>query len=129
MKLKFVICRFATIFGPSIGMRFHTAVNKFCWQAIIGKPLTVWETALDQERPYLGVKDAVKTIKFLLKNDVFDNEIYNVLSSNKTVREIINYIRFYVPDLEISMVKSKIMNSISHNVESTKLQSKGIKLN
>ena len=26
-------CRFGTIFGASAGMRFHTAVNKFCWQA------------------------------------------------------------------------------------------------
>jgi len=30
--LKFFICRLGTIFGTSIGMRFHTAVNKFCWQ-------------------------------------------------------------------------------------------------
>jgi len=41
-KLKFVICRFGTIFGPSVGMRFHTAVNKFIWQAVMGQPLTVW---------------------------------------------------------------------------------------
>ena len=29
---KFNILRFGTIFGYSPGMRFHTAVNKFCWQ-------------------------------------------------------------------------------------------------
>ena len=31
--LKAIHCRFGTIFGASPGMRFHTAVNKFCWQA------------------------------------------------------------------------------------------------
>ena len=30
---NFVILRFGTIFGYSIGIRFHTAVNKFCFQA------------------------------------------------------------------------------------------------
>jgi nucleoside-diphosphate-sugar epimerase len=33
---RFVICRCGTIFGISIGMRFHTAINKFCWQAVMG---------------------------------------------------------------------------------------------
>ena len=31
--LRLVIFRMGTIFGPSAGMRFHTAVNQFCWRA------------------------------------------------------------------------------------------------
>ena len=61
--LKFITCRFGTIFGTSIGMRFHTAVNKFCWQAVMGQPLTVWTTAMHQYRPYLDLDDAVAAIK------------------------------------------------------------------
>ena len=49
--LKGISCRFGTIFGASPGMRFHTAVNKFCWQAAMGQPITVWNTAYDQKRP------------------------------------------------------------------------------
>ena len=49
--LNAVCFRFGTIYGPSSGMRFHTAVNKFCWQATQGKPLTVWSTAFNQKRP------------------------------------------------------------------------------
>ena len=51
-SLKFFIGRFGTLYGASIGMRFHTAVNKFVWQACVGEPLTVWRTAMDQKRPY-----------------------------------------------------------------------------
>ena len=47
-KLKFIILRLGTIFGTSIGMRFQTAVNKFCWLSSINQPLTVWKTALHQ---------------------------------------------------------------------------------
>lgn len=46
-KLRAVTFRFGTIFGVSPGMRFHTAVNKFCWQASLGLPITVWTTAYD----------------------------------------------------------------------------------
>ena len=35
-----VVLRLGTIFGPSIGMRFHTAVNKFIYHSVIGRPLT-----------------------------------------------------------------------------------------
>lgn len=37
--LKAVVFRFGTIFGASIGMRYHTAINKFCWQAVMAQPL------------------------------------------------------------------------------------------
>ena len=48
---KFITLRFGTIVGPSSGMRFHTAVNKFCMQAYTNTPLHVWKTALNQFRP------------------------------------------------------------------------------
>jgi nucleoside-diphosphate-sugar epimerase len=65
--LSFVICRFGTIFGTSDGMRFHTAINKFCWQAVMGQPLTVWRTALHQHRPCLDLGDVVEAIKFIIQ--------------------------------------------------------------
>jgi nucleoside-diphosphate-sugar epimerase len=39
--LYYVTCLFGSIFGISPGMRIHTAINKFCWQAVIGQPITV----------------------------------------------------------------------------------------
>jgi UDP-glucose 4-epimerase len=123
--LKFITCRFGTIFGASIGMRFHTAVNKFIWQACTGKPITVWRTALDQKRPYLSLTDAVAGLKFIVKENIFNNGIYNVLTVNSTVREIVEAIKRYVPDLEVSYVDSRIMNQLSYTVESEKFKSLG----
>ena len=43
-KLKnYVILRLGTIVGVSNGMRFHTAVNKFCYQSSLNQPLTIWK--------------------------------------------------------------------------------------
>ncbi len=124
-NLKFIICRFGTIFGQSIGMRFHTAVNKFCWQAAMGKPLTVWETAFNQKRPYLGVNDAVNAIKFIIDQNLFDNQIYNVVSSNHTVREIVELIKKIIPDLNINFINTEIMNQLSYEVDSNKIRACG----
>ena len=57
-KLRVIIFRFGTIYGTSTGMRFHTAVNKFCWQASMGQPITIWKSAINQLRPYLDLNDA-----------------------------------------------------------------------
>jgi len=126
-SLNYITCRFGTIFGTSIGMRFHTAVNKFCWQAVMGIPLTVWETAMDQKRPYLGVNDSVSSIKFIITNNLFNGEIYNIVSTNSTVREIINNIKNYIPKLKIDFVDSEIMNQLSYNVSFQKILAEGFK--
>ena len=73
------IFRMGTIFGPSVGMRFHTAVNQFCWRAIAGQPIEVWQTASHQFRPYLDVGDAVRAMIFMLPRRQFDVEVYNVV--------------------------------------------------
>jgi nucleoside-diphosphate-sugar epimerase len=123
--LRAVTCRFGTIFGPSPGMRFHTAVNKFCWQATMGQPVTVWRTAYDQKRPYLDLRDAVRALAFVIGKNVFDGGIYNVLTVNATVREITNVIRAFAPGLEISFVDSPIMNQLSYEVSAQRFIDRG----
>lgn len=114
--LRFIVCRFGTIFGTSPGMRFHTAINKFCWQAVNGLPLTVWRTAMDQKRPYLDLGDAVEAIKFILRKDLFDGRMYNVLTTNASVRQIVEMIAMYVPEVQVQYVDTPIMNQLSYNV-------------
>lgn len=125
--LRWTACRFGTIFGSSIGMRFHTAVNKFVWQASMGLPITVWRTALDQKRPYLDLIDAVESIAFILREDVFDGEILNVVTCNATVREITEVIQRSIADLRIEFVDTKIMNQLSYHVLAQRIQDKGFR--
>lgn len=126
-KLKFIICRFGTICGISYGMRFHTAVNKFCWQAIIGHPLSVWKTALHQKRPYLTLDDASKAIQFIIKNDLFDQNIYNVVTDNLSVNDIVGLVKRHIPDVKVELVDSPIMNQLSYEVSPAKFMNLGFK--
>jgi len=124
-RIKFVSCRLGTISGVSPGMRFHTAVNKFCWQAVFRQPLTVWKTAMHQKRPYLCLDDAMDAIKFIIENEVYDGNIYNILTENLTVNGIINYIRKDVPTLEVEFVDAQIMNQLSYDVSNKRFSKKG----
>ncbi len=123
--LRGVVFRFGTIFGASIGMRYHTAVNKFCWQAVMKQPLSIWQSAYDQKRPYLDLFDAIRAIAFVIKNDLFDGRVYNVLTLNATVRDIVECIREFVPHLELSFVNSPIMNQLSYEVSCDRFRERG----
>ena len=114
--LRAISCRFGTIYGASVGMRFHTAVNKFCWQAAMGQPITVWSTAYDQKRSYLDLIDAGKAMAFIIRKDLFNGRVYNVLSNNLTVRQVVDTIREFVPGLEVTFVDNRIMNQLSYEV-------------
>ncbi|MEY2518167.1 MAG: hypothetical protein QOJ89_5531 [bacterium] len=123
--LRFVILRFGTIFGTSIGMRFHTAINKFCWQAAMGEPITVWRTAFDQKRPYLELGDAIQSINFVMGRNLFDRRTYNVLTANATVSDVVRIISTHIPDLSLKYVDTKIMNQLSYDVANQRFIAQG----
>tara|TARA_Y100000590_G_C15492384_1_gene928305 strand:- start:71 stop:997 length:927 start_codon:yes stop_codon:yes gene_type:complete len=128
-KLKYTTFRFGTIAGVSKGIRFHTAVNKFCFSAALNENITIYKTALHQYRPYLSLKDAFKVFKFCIDNNFFKNDIYNALSGNFTVNQILKKIKKIKKKIKISFVKSPIMNQLSYHVDGAKLKNAGLRLN
>ena len=124
--------RLGTIVGVSPGMRFHTAVNKFIWQTVLRQDITVWETALDQLRPYLTLSDAVSAITKIIslilstEKDTVQRQIYNIATENTTVRSIFERLKNYRPSCSISLVKSAVMNESSFGVDNIKISSLGI---
>ena len=125
-KLNYVTLRFGTIAGFSSGMRFQTAVNKFCLNALLNKPLTIWKGAMYQTRPYLALSDAFKAISFFINKKIFNNEIYNILTGNFTVREILNIIKKYKKNIKIKLIQSKILNQVSYQISDKKIKSLGL---
>ncbi|MDA7785969.1 SDR family oxidoreductase [Candidatus Pelagibacter sp.] len=127
--IKYNSFRFGTIAGVSRGIRFHTAVNSFCLNAAIGEKIKVYKTALHQYRPYLSLEDAFKLFKFCIDKNFFENDIYNVVSNNFTVNQIINKIKKLKKNIKISYVSSAIMNQLSYHVDKKKLSNRGLFLN
>lgn len=123
--LKGSICRLGTIYGASPGMRFHTAVNKFCWQAVMQQPITVWDTAIDQKRPYLALEDAVRAIGWIIHHKLYEGDVYNIVTGNHTVRDVLTIIKTQVPAIDIKYVQHQIMNQLSYEVSSEKFKKTG----
>jgi UDP-glucose 4-epimerase len=128
-KLKYTTFRFGTIAGVSKGIRFHTAVNKFCFNASLNENITVYKTALHQYRPYLSVRDSFKVFKFCIEKDFFKNDIYNALSGNFTVNQILKKIKKIKKKIKVTFVISEIMNQLSYHVDDAKLKNEGLFLN
>ncbi len=114
--LPAAILRFGTIFGPSPGMRFHTAVNRFCWQATVGSPISVFRTAMDQLRPYLAVEDASNALAHTVLGSHYQQTPVNIATCNTTVAEIVRELRQIVPDLAVEEIDSPAMNDDSFGV-------------
>ena len=124
--LSYNTFRFGTISGVSKGIRFHTAVNKFCFNAATNQDIHVYKTALNQYRPYLSLKDAFKVFKFSIENNFFKNDIFNALSGNFTVNQIIKKIKRYKKNIKVKLVSSEIMNQLSYHVSQKKLNKEGL---
>ena len=127
-KIKFISYRFGTISGISKGMRFHTAINKFCLYAVLGKPLPIWKSMMNKPRPYLSLKDAFKVIKFTIENNFFSNETFNILSENLTLKKIISYFKKYKKTIRIKYEKSKLINQYSYRVSNEKFARRALLL-
>ena len=127
-KLKYMTFRLGTIAGVSKGMRFHTAINKFCLNAGLNQKIEVYKTAYNQYRPYLTLKDLFLTFKICIENNLYNNDIYNVLSGNYSVKQIVNKIKKYKKNVKIKFVKTSIMNQLSYLVDDAKIKNLGIRL-
>jgi len=128
-NLKYNTFRFGTITGVSKGIRFHTAVNKFCFNAALNSKIEVYKTALHQYRPYLSIRDSFEVFKFCLDKNFFKNDIFNILTGNFKVNQILKKIKKIKKKLNIKYVNSPIMNQLSYHVDDRKIKKYGLKLN
>ena len=127
-KLRYNTYRFGTISGVSKGIRFHTAVNKFCLNASLNEKIHVYKTALHQFRPYLSVVDSFQAFKFTIEKNFFENDIFNVLTGNFTVNQILQKIRKFKRNISIEYVNAPIMNQLSYHVDDSKIKYHGLKM-
>jgi UDP-glucose 4-epimerase len=125
---NYCIMRFGTIFGMSDGMRFHTAINKFCYQAVLNKKITIWRKFYKKKRPYLDLDDCIKSIIFCIFNNKIKNETLDVVTTNLKVIDIIKQIE-KVKKINKSFVETPILNQLSYEVQSDRLKSLNFKFN
>ena len=121
--------RLGTVFGWSIGMRFDTVVDRFAYLACAGMPLSVWESAQREKRPYLHIRDSTRALIFALKRNDMKGEVYNVVGENASINRITSVIATEVPDVKIVVTPSPNLNQVSYELDGSKIAKLGFKPN
>jgi UDP-glucose 4-epimerase len=116
--------RLGTVYGWTTGMRFDTVVDKFALLAATDQPLTVYEGAEDQRRPYLHVRDAVRSMLFAAM-ELGDGEPYNVVGQNGRLQDVVDAIERHFPDVEIGYTEAEQLNQLSYVVSDEKIRREG----
>jgi len=125
--LDATVLRLGTVFGYSIGMRFDTVVDRFTYLACIGMPLTVWESAQNEKRPYLDISDTVGALTFALTKKGMNGEIYNVVGENASMNRITSVIAKEVPDTRVVITPTPNLNQVSYELDGSKIERLGFK--
>jgi len=125
--LNATVLRLGTVFGYSIGMRFDTVVDRFTYLACIGMPLTVWESAQTEKRPYLHVLDSVNALSFALTTKGMKGEIYNVVGENASMNRITSVISREVPNARVIITPTPNLNQVSYELDESKIERSGFK--
>jgi len=124
-RIDGVCLRFGSVFGPSVGMRFHTFVNQAIWSIVTGKPITIMAAFMDLTRPFLALEDAINSVEFILNRPELKGEIYNVVTLNEKLGLIIDEIKENAPNIKIRYTDEEMLNQISYHVDNTKLKEIG----
>ncbi|MGB9952786.1 NAD-dependent epimerase/dehydratase family protein [Haloarcula marismortui] len=116
--------RLGTVYGWTRGMRFDTVVDKFALLAAMGRPLTVYEGAEDQQRSYLHVRDSVRSMLFAAEN-LGDGEAYNLVGQNGRLQDVVDAIVNHFPDVEVGYTEAEQLNQLSYIVSDEKIRNEG----
>jgi len=116
--------RLGTIYGWTRGMRFDTVVDKFALLAATHEPLTVYEGAENQKRPYLHVQDAVRSFLFAA-SELGDCDTYNVVGENGRLQDVVDAIETYFPEVEVGYTQVEQLNQLSYIVSDEKINERG----
>ncbi|MHA1357617.1 MAG: NAD-dependent epimerase/dehydratase family protein [Candidatus Helarchaeota archaeon] len=123
--LNAVALRLGTVVGYSIGMRFDTILDVFSFQASIGKPLSVYNTALQEARPYVHIRDVCRAYIWAIKNNDVNGEIINIVSDNWNMTQVLDTIKKYIPDLKYEIVDTPSLNQLSYKLDDQKARKYG----
>ena len=69
------------------------------------------------------MSDALRSMNFIIKKNLFDGLIYNVLSNNFRVRDILSIIKKKQP-IHLNFINSKIINQNSYKVSNKSFKKK-----
>ena len=123
--LRATALRLGTVYGWSVGMRFDTVIDRFCYLACIGMPLTVYDSAVKEKRPYAHLKDVTRGFLFAAGRKEMYGEAFNLVGQNAGVGEVVDAIREFVPEVQVTITSTPSLNQLSYVLDNAKIRKLG----
>ena len=114
-----LILRLGTLHGISDRMRFDLVVNALTRDAVMKGEISVFGGK--QHRPLIHVQDTADFIRYAISENVFTPGVYNLVSENKSIREIASDINS-VAGITINMVDTPFEDKRDYMVSTEKLE-------
>jgi len=116
-----IVLRYGTLFGVAPRMRFDAVINRFCYLAGIGRPLTIYGTG-GQRRPAMHVDDAARLIaELLLDTPLPPGTVLNAVTVNPSVEEVKDAIVAAKPDTRFRYTEQDILSYLSLEMDNSRL--------
>ena len=125
--LSFSILRLGTLYGISKNIRYDTAIQKILKNSKNGKLLIIEKRNYKSKKSYLGINDAIRAIQYVIRKNLFGNEIFNVSGINKSLYEIIEIIKKEKPQIKIKFTSKIIHGQTPCNTNPEKFIKRGFK--
>jgi UDP-sulfoquinovose synthase len=112
---------------------FGTVLNRFCVQAVIGHPLTVYGEG-GQTRGFLNIRDTLQCVELAVKNpaDLGEFRVFNQFTEQFSVAELAELVKRSAAELDIPVEIKRFPNprveaeSHYYNAANTKLRDLGL---
>ena len=127
LGIDWTALRLGTVFGWTVGMRFDTIINRFTYLAAQGRPLTVYDTAWREKRPYLSVTDAMQAYRIAAAHPKAKGRVFNAVHENANMETIIGAIKDVFPAVEVTTTQTPSLNQLSYEVDGSRFRDLGFR--
>ncbi len=123
---NYIICRLSSNYGyGGDSMRLNIMPNMFAKMTAQNKTLKLFSGGI-QWKSLVDLRDVVRSMKFLMENDDYKREIFNISNENITIKEVADLCKKIKPSVEIIETNDAIPNK-GYTMSSLKLLDTGFK--
>ncbi len=124
-RLRVCVLRLGSVFGYAPAVRFDAVANRLAYLASVHRALTVYGSG-EQRRPQVHIADASRAIRFALaQRNAMAGEVYNVVSENVSVLELVEAIRALRPGIGVRYTEQDVLTHLSFAASGEKLNALG----
>jgi UDP-glucose 4-epimerase len=118
--LHSTVLRFGSHYGLAPRTRFDAVVNRFCYLAGVGRPLTIFGSG-HQRRPVIHVDDSARLVAQVIMEPPEPGTVLNAATGNPSVEDVRDAILSVRPETRFRYTEQDVLSYLSLEVDNSRL--------